>query len=78
MVKTGIQNKVGSLWMTVGTVGVKTVKPGGGSSNRSTGHYECNGIVAKQTYRGVVDVDLVGMADTNNVHITPEKTLWCN
>lgn len=77
VVTTNIQKQVGSIWMTVGATGVKTVYSGGGSANRSTGHYDCNGIVLKNNFRSRVDVDLVDYYDTPNPGYGPSTSLWC-
>jgi len=53
-------------WRSKGTVGQATVRSGGGSGNRATGRAGCSNS-SLTSWRSVVDVDLVGLADS------PEK-----
>lgn len=63
-------------WRKVGTVGKKTVRSGGGSSDRSTGRAGCTGSGAA-SWRSVVDVDLVGLADDPGKLTTTDRVLNC-
>lgn len=64
-------------WRKVGTVGKKTVRSGGGSSDRSTGRAGCTGS-ATVSWRSVIDVDLVGLADDPDKLTTPVRDLSCS
>ncbi|HWS37154.1 MAG TPA: hypothetical protein VN408_30965 [Actinoplanes sp.] len=66
----------GGAWTTVGT-GSKTTYSGSGSANRAVARYTCNGMVGRAKYRTVIDVDIIGYADTNEKAVTPVQTLWC-
>lgn len=78
VVTTQVQKKnVLGIWVDVGDRGVKTVKSGGGSTNRSASRYTCSST-AKHTFRSWVDVDLVGVADAPNKLYTPARDLACN
>jgi hypothetical protein len=70
------QDYGGGAWKTVGT-GSKTTYSGSGSANRAVARYTCRGIVGRANYRTVIDVDIIGHADTPEKAVTPVKTLWC-
>jgi hypothetical protein len=72
-----LEEKKNGTWYRVGVVGSSTVRSGGGSANRSTGRAACTGSGAHQ-WRSVVDVDLVGQADTDEKGVSPERTLNCS
>lgn len=63
-------------WLNAGPPGTKRVKPGGGSANRANARYLCSNSLSVD-WRSVVDVDLVGYADSSNVAITPTRRLAC-
>jgi hypothetical protein len=69
-------NWAGSGWVTRAT-GVKTVKSGGGSANRATARWQCRNLVAKVQWRSVIDVDLIGVADSPERAVTATRTLYC-
>lgn len=49
---------------------------GGGSANRAVGRAACNSAT-KVSWRSVVDVDLVGLADSADKLVTPVRTIAC-
>ncbi|MFD7664963.1 hypothetical protein [Streptomyces sp. NPDC059788] len=63
-------------WRTKGTVGQATVRSGGGAGNRATGRAGCDNNTLTG-WRSVVDVDLVGVADTPEKLITPARNINC-
>ena len=63
-------------WRKVGTVGKKTVRSGGGSSDRSTGRAACTGS-GTASWRSVIDVDLVGLPDDPDKLTTPVRNIKC-
>lgn len=63
-------------WRNKGTVGRSTVRSGGGAGNRATGRAGCN-TSAVVGWRSVVDVDLVGVADSPDKLITPARNIPC-
>ncbi|WP_300011905.1 hypothetical protein [Pseudonocardia sp.] len=63
-------------WVDVGPPGRKRVKPGGGSANRANARYLCANSL-QVNWRSVIDVDLVGYADSSNVAVTPPRLLSC-
>ena len=63
-------------WRNKGTVGRATVRSGGGAGNRATGRAGCNnGTVVG--WRSVIDVDLVGVADSPDKLTTPARNIPC-
>lgn len=64
------------VWRNAGTKGQDTVWPGGGSANRATARAACLTRVTTG-WRSIVDVDLVGFADTPNRLFTPRQNLAC-
>lgn len=62
-------------WRTKDT-GDKTVYSGGGSANRSNARRTCQGS-ATVSWRSEVDVDLVGISDSNNIGRSPTVNLPC-
>jgi hypothetical protein len=74
-VTVDLQVKEGGHWHTVAT-GHKTVKQGGGSARRANARFTCVGT-KKTTWRSVVDVDIIGVADSPNKLETPPKTYRC-
>ncbi|MFB9392406.1 hypothetical protein ACFPM3_19760 [Streptomyces coeruleoprunus] len=71
-----IQVKSGSGWRTLNT-GTKTVYSGGGSGKRASAAWKCTNLIAKNTFRSVVDVDLVGYPDDAYKKVTTPQTLYC-
>lgn len=63
-------------WRNKGTVGRKTVYSGGGSANRAVGRAACSNAT-QVSWRSVVDVDLVGLADSADKLVTPVRTIAC-
>lgn len=63
-------------WIDVGQPGSERVKPGGGSANRANARVVCINSETS-TWRSVVDVDIVGYADSPNQRITPERAVRC-
>ena len=59
------------IWVNVGEPGSERVKPGGGSANRANARVVCADR-KKRMWRSVVDVDIIGYADSPNQKITPE------
>ncbi|WP_157508775.1 hypothetical protein [Luteipulveratus halotolerans] len=72
-----LQKRVGNGWVTRSKQ-AKTIKQGCGSVARTNAKANCGGIVAKTTWRTMVDVDIIGVADSPEVLITKSQTLWCN
>lgn len=62
-------------WRTM-NIGTKTVYSGGGSAHRAVGRRTCQGA-RPMSWRTMIDVDLVGLADSANVGITQTVTLNC-
>ena len=62
-------------WRVVGTVGRATVPAGGGGGKRATGRAACLSS-ALTGWRSVVDVDIVGYADTADKYITPAVNIY--
>jgi hypothetical protein len=63
-------------WHNKGTVGRSTVRSGGGAGNRATGRAGCNNAKTV-SWRSVVDVDLVGLADDPGKLVTPVRDIGC-
>jgi hypothetical protein len=64
------------VWVNVGEPGSERVKPVGGSANRSNARVVCADR-KKRMWRSVVDVDIIGYADSPNQKITPEQPVAC-
>lgn len=76
VVKTWIQEYYSDgSWRTKDT-GSKTVYSGGGSANRSNARRTCDRYVTV-SWRSEVDVDLVGISDTNNIGRSATQNLAC-
>lgn len=75
-VTVDIQVKSGSRWRTLNT-GTKTVYSGGGSAKRASAAWKCTNLIQKNSFRSIVDVDLVGYPDDSNKKITATQTLYC-
>ncbi|MGK5448822.1 hypothetical protein [Streptomyces radiopugnans] len=71
-----LQVRSGSLWRNLDT-GVKTVGPGGGRGKRANASWECTNLIARNDFRSVVDVDIVGYADGDSKLTTPTQSLYC-
>jgi hypothetical protein len=63
-------------WRNIGTAGSATVRSGGGAGNRATGRVDCLSNV-QTSWRSVIDVDVIGVADTTDRYITPFNTISC-
>ena len=63
-------------WRNVGTVSSATVLSGGGAGRRATGRAACN-TRDQTTWRSIIDVNVVGIADTFNKYTTPSNTIAC-
>jgi hypothetical protein len=70
------QDENGTSWVDAGEPGSERVKPGGGSANRATARVPCTNS-ARSVWRSVIDVDIIGFADTPNQTITRERTIPC-
>lgn len=75
-VTVDIQVKSGTGWRTLNT-GTKTVYSGGGSAKRASAAWKCTNLIQRNSFRSVVDVDLVGYPDDSNKKITATQTLYC-
>ena len=64
-------------WHNVAT-GSKIVKPGGGSSRRANARKTCTNINRYTTWRSVIDVDIIGVADSADKAYTPEMNFFCD
>ncbi|WP_063727813.1 hypothetical protein [Streptomyces sp. RTd22] len=71
-----LQVKSGSQWRTLNK-GSKTVYSGGGSAKRASAAWKCTNLIAKHSFRSVIDVDIVGYPDDNNKKTTDTQTLYC-
>ncbi|MBZ4324273.1 hypothetical protein [Streptomyces huiliensis] len=76
MAKVTIWLQGGTGWRTLDK-GVKTVPPGGGSNKRAVANWGCTNFVAKNDFRSVVDVDIVGYPDGASKLVTKTQTLYC-
>lgn len=63
-------------WRNKGVVGRSTVRSGGGAGNRATGRAGCNNNTLVG-WRSVIDVDLVGQADSPDKLTTPSRNIRC-
>lgn len=63
-------------WRNKGVVGRSTVRSGGGAGNRATGRAGCNNS-SVVSWRSVIDVDLVGVADSPEKLTTPTRNIAC-
>jgi hypothetical protein len=71
-----IQDESSEMWIDAGEPGSERVKPGGGSANRATARVECRNS-ARTIWRSVIDVDIIGYADSPNQTITDEQAIPC-
>ncbi|MEU3963301.1 hypothetical protein AB0F42_26425 [Streptomyces buecherae] len=71
-----IQVKDGKKWRTLNTA-AKTVYSGGGSGKRAAAAWKCTNLIVKNSFRSVIDVDLVGYKDDPSKKVTPSKTFYC-
>ncbi|QKW51528.1 hypothetical protein [Streptomyces buecherae] len=71
-----LQVKDGSGWRTLNT-GEKTVYSGGGSANRASAAWKCTNLILKNSFRSVIDVDIIGYPDDANKKTTDVQTLYC-
>lgn len=79
LVTVQIQQRKGKGWVSVGTRGAGIVKQGGGSSRRVTARARCHAYKGrKYEYRSVVDVDIIGFADTPDKLVTTPTTSRCS
>jgi hypothetical protein len=62
-------------WHTKGTAKA-TVYAGGGGGRRATARATCTSHYSV-SWRTIIDVDLVGVSDSNNIVITAPQTLSC-
>jgi hypothetical protein len=65
-----------SGWRDVAT-GSKTVKSGGGAGKRATARKTCTNLIQKTEWRSVIDVDIIGVADSPEKVSTKAATLFC-
>lgn len=66
-------------WVNVGPEGHKTGGPGSGSGKWAVGRAECTRYPGRTyTYRSIVDVDLVGYADSSEKLVTPMQNSDCS
>ncbi|MFC5825891.1 hypothetical protein [Nonomuraea insulae] len=70
------QRDTGGRWENVGTPGKAEVRPGGGRGDRVTGRATCTSST-KTTWRGVVDVDLIGERDDPGKLRTAARVYAC-
>jgi hypothetical protein len=81
MVTVQLQQKKGSGWVNVGTPGRKIVPSSrvSGRKFRATGRARCHRYKRRTyTYRSVVDVDIIGYADTPDRLVTSAVTARCS
>jgi hypothetical protein len=62
-------------WINIGPNFTSNVYPGGGSGQRTTARQPCPG--GGYTWRSVVDVDLIGYADSDEKLYTPGRYIDC-
>lgn len=77
VVRSNLQIYRLGFWWDVGSVGLKTVYAGGGSTNRVNSRVYCGATTENFTFRVKIDVDLVGVADTPWANYGPEYRLKC-
>ena len=72
-----LQINRGGSWQNVGVAKPERLKPGtGGSANRANARVECINRL-EHLWRSIVDVDLIGYADSAEKVVTPAKPLMC-
>ncbi|MFD8547482.1 hypothetical protein [Streptomyces sp. NPDC059649] len=71
-----LQVKNNGHWYTLNK-GVKTVYSGGGSGKRASAAWKCTNLIAKYSFRSVIDVDIIGYPDDAHKKITDTQTLFC-
>jgi hypothetical protein len=72
-----LQINRGGFWQNVGVAKPERLKPGtGGSANRANARVECINRL-EHLWRSIVDVDLIGYADSAEKVVTPAKPLMC-
>jgi hypothetical protein len=71
-----LQDENDATWIDAGEPGSERVKPGGGSANRANARVQCKNS-ARTIWRSVIDVDIIGYADSPNQTITPERAIPC-
>lgn len=59
----------GAIWRNVGTLGDAVVLPNGGCGKRAAGRATCR-TNTQTSWRSIVDVDVIGVPDAPNPHIT--------
>lgn len=78
-VSVQLQKKVNYSWVNVGPLSVRSGRrPGSGTANRVTAHYDCTPNSLAYNYRAVVDVDVEGAKDLPDKYISPEAILRCS
>ena len=70
------RNSLG-IWVNVGQRGTADVQVGGGSGNRATARYTCQGT-ARNTYRSWADVDIHGVFDSPDRNYSAAQQLSCS
>lgn len=63
-------------WRNAGSLGRATVRSGGGAGNRATGRAGCYNR-SLTSWRSVIDVDLIGVADDPSKLTTPTRNISC-
>lgn len=71
-----LQQNIYGWWADAGPLGQKTVYSGGGSGNRAATRAHCNSNTTT-SWRSVIDVDLIGVADTPFKLYTSTRVLDC-
>lgn len=71
-----LQAQVNGAWRDQTPWMTKRVRAGGGSANRTTARFDCNGS-SRYRWHSIVDVDLVGIIDDSKKAVTPTVYLPC-
>jgi hypothetical protein len=71
-----LQVKRGGEWKTL-TKAAKNVYSGGGSGKRTAAAYKCTANVGVNSFRSVIDVDLIGYPDDSSKKTTATQKLTC-
>ncbi len=78
-VKAGLLKKVNGKWVDVGSQAIgRHRRPGPGTANRVTAHYDCRPSKSKSEYMAWADVDIEGARDPATVYKSESVWLPCS
>lgn len=78
-VKVGLLKKVNGKWVDVGPQSIgRHRRPGPGTANRVTAHYDCRPSKSKSEYMAWADVDIEGAHDPPDVYRSESVWLPCS